>query len=338
MRILIIGGTQFIGFAALKRLHMMGHDLAVFNRGKTDVQLPEGVQHISGDIRHLADFREAFEKFAPEVVLHNILFTEKDANLFVDVFRGIAKRIVMVSSMDVYQAYGRFTGIESGEPIPTPMNEDAPVREVFYPYRAMAKDENDFAYHYDKIPAERIVLASGDMPGTVLRLPMVYGENDYQHRLMPFFKPMDDGRSAIVMEQGYAHWRSTFGYVENVAHAIALACINERAAGRVYNVGEIIPSMLELGEMVKNAVGWKGEFVVIPGDQLPESLQVPYGTQHDLASSDKRIREELGFAPIVETAEAIRRTIEWERANLPEDANFAEMFNYEAQDAFLASR
>jgi uncharacterized protein YbjT (DUF2867 family) len=52
---------------------------------------------------------------------------------------------------------------------------------------------------------------------------------------------MDDGRSAILLEKGMASWRWTHGYVEDVAAAVALAVMDERAAGRTYNVGEADP-------------------------------------------------------------------------------------------------
>lgn len=338
MRVLVIGGTRFIGLATVKQLQARGHEVAVFNRGQTPAELPEGVQHIAGNKNALAESKAAFEAFKPDVVMHNIVVREDDARATLDVFSGIARRLVMVSSMDVYGAYGRLIGTETGDPIPVPFDEDAPLRENWYPYRAQATDENDFRYYYDKIPAERLVLASTELPGTVLRLPMVYGENDFQHRLMPFFVPMDAGREAIVLDEGYANWRSTYGYVENIAAGIVRACEDDRAAGKVYNVGDITPSMLELGNMVRELVGWQGEFVLVPTDELPENLQAGMDTRHSLAVSGARIERELGHQPVVDRETAMQRTIAWERANLPKDANFAEMYGYEAQDEILRTR
>ena len=73
---------------------------------------------------------------------------------------------------------------------------------------------------------------------TVLRLPMVYGPGDPLRRFLPVVKRVDDGRRAIIVEEKFAAWCGPRGYVENVAHAIALAATSDRAAGRVYNVGE----------------------------------------------------------------------------------------------------
>jgi hypothetical protein len=38
-----------------------------------------------------------------------------------------------------------------------------------------------------------------------------------------YIKRMDDGRPAILLDEAYARWRWARGYVENIAHAIALA-------------------------------------------------------------------------------------------------------------------
>jgi nucleoside-diphosphate-sugar epimerase len=87
---------------------------------------------------------------------------------------------------------------------------------------------------YDKIPVERAVLANTRQPGTVVRLPMVYGPGDPLHRFFPTLKRMLDGRERILFAEDVAEWRSPRGYAENVAGAIALAASSEQAVGNVY--------------------------------------------------------------------------------------------------------
>ena len=89
---------------------------------------------------------------------------------------------------------------------------------------------------YDKIPVERAILGDPDLPGTVLRLPMIYGPGDHLRRFHPVLKRIDDGRRRKLLEEGMAAWRSPRGYVDNVAAALALAAVSGQAAGRVYNV------------------------------------------------------------------------------------------------------
>jgi nucleoside-diphosphate-sugar epimerase len=47
-------------------------------------------------------------------------------------------------------------------------------------------------------------MGTAGLPGTVLRLPTVYGPGDYQHRLFEYLKRMDDGRPAILLGEGVA--------------------------------------------------------------------------------------------------------------------------------------
>ena len=54
MRVLIIGGTHFIGPAVVRSLHEMGHEVTVFHRGQTTADLPSGR---AGDQGRQASFR-----------------------------------------------------------------------------------------------------------------------------------------------------------------------------------------------------------------------------------------------------------------------------------------
>ena len=221
MRVLVLGGTNFIGPAVVGRFAERGHDVTVFHRGKSNSPLPAGVQHIHGDRAQLADFAKEFRQFAPEVVLDMVPSTEKAGRTLVELFSGMARRLVVISSVDVYRAYDRFRKADPGPPDPTPLTEDFPLRDQLYPYRKMAKGPEEFMYHYDKILMERAAMSAPEtLPATVVRLPMVYGPRDYQHRLFPYLKRMDEGRPAILLSEGMASWRSERGYVEDMGEAI----------------------------------------------------------------------------------------------------------------------
>jgi nucleoside-diphosphate-sugar epimerase len=342
MRILIIGGTGFIGPAVTSWLGRMRHDVALFHRGRTRIQLPDGVAEILGERRNLPTLAGEFHRFAPHVVLDMFPMSEHDARAVMETFGGVAQRVVAISSQDVYRAYGRLTGLEPGPPERLPLTEDAPLRQQLYPYRGdhprSEADPQRWLDDYDKILVERVVMGDPRLPGTILRLPMVYGPRDRQHRWFEVLKRMDDHRPAILLGAGRAEWRWTRGYVENVAAAIARAVVDERAAGRIYNVGEIeaLPEARWVRELAA-AAGWRGDVVIVPDDRVPPHLATTMNTAQHLVVDTTRIRRELGYAEPVPRDQALVRTVVWERAHPPPHIDPA-AFDYAAEDAILAGR
>jgi nucleoside-diphosphate-sugar epimerase len=336
MDILVIGGTSgFIGTQAVRKLAAAGHAVTVFHRGQTNADLPPGVRHIFGDRQRLPDFADEFKRVAPQVVIDMYLRFEGEAASVMQAFRGVAERVVAVSSQDVYRTYGILWRNEATPPNVTPIREDAPLRSVLYPYRRMAKGPDDPKYSYDKIPVERVVMGDPDLPGTVLRLPATYGPGDRQHRLFEYLKRMDDGRPFILLGAEEARWRQTHGYVENVADAVALAATDGRAANGIFNVGEEDAwSRAEWVKSIGQAVGWEGEVIAVPEDLLPEHLRSPTSYEHDLAVDTGRIRKELGYEERVPRGEALLKTIAWERVNPPAEVDPGQ-FDYAAEDAAL---
>src|SRR5262249_55451044 len=153
-----------------------------------------------------------------------------------DIFRGVARRVIMLSSMDVYRAVGISHGTETGPLQELPLTEESELRRNLQPYspESLQVMRNIFSWvtdDYDKIPAEHAVMNDHELPGTVLRLPMVYGPGDPLRRFYPAVKRVIDGRRHMIFPENLAGWRSPRGYVENVATAIALAATDDRAAG-----------------------------------------------------------------------------------------------------------
>ena len=264
-------------------------------------------EHILGDRRHLPEIRPA-----PDVVVDLILSSGVQAQSLMDAFRGVAKRVVAASSMDVYRACGVLHGSEEGPLEPVPLTEDSALRTKLqtYPPEQVRMLQQFFGWlddDYDKIPVERAILGDPELPGTVLRLPMIYGPGDRLRRLYPLVKRVDDGRPAILFEEAVAQWRSPRGYVENVAAALALAAVSERAAGRVYNVAEAPAfSELEWARKVAAAAGWTGRFITLPKERTPAHLVMPGNTAQHWEADSARIREELGYRELVGLDEASR--------------------------------
>jgi nucleoside-diphosphate-sugar epimerase len=342
MRLLLIGGNGFIGRFVAAALQQQGHTVAVFHRGTT--ALPDGVDEIRGDHNQLHASAQQLQRFAPDVVIDLVLSSGPQAEALMNVFRGATRRVVMLSSMDVYRAAGILHGTESGPLQDVPLTEESELRRCLHPYppESLQFLRQIFAWvtdDYDKIPAERVVMNDPELPGTVLRLPMVYGPGDPLHRFYPVVKRVLDGRRHIIFPETLAGWRSPRGYVENVAAAIALAATDDRAARRVFNVceeplfGELAFSELEWAKKITSEMQWDGEFVVLPVDRTPRHLLKPGNAAQDWTASSARIRHELGYEEPVAIEEAIRRTIAWQRVNAP-GVEF--QFDYAAEDAAVA--
>jgi nucleoside-diphosphate-sugar epimerase len=333
MRILIVGGTNFIGPPLVRRLVELGHKVAVFHRGRTSADLPGSVETIVGDRHRLGDRAVAFRRFGPDVVVDMIAFTERDALGLLEAFTGLARRSVVISSADVYRAYGRFLGIEPGPIEPTPIAEDAPLRTSLFPYHNQAQKPDDFFSSYDKIPVERVVMGEPRLPGTVLRLPMVHGPGDPYRRLSPYLKRMADGRPAVVLGEGLARWKCPRGYVDDVAAAIALAVMDDRAANRVYNVAESVAlTEAEWIRCIGRTVGWRGEVVTVPNDRAP----TPYRIEQSLDTDSDRIRRELGFIETATPQTALERTIDWDQDNPAGPPQGVLLLDYDTENALLA--
>ncbi len=339
MRILLIGGNDFIGRFVVAALKREGHTAAVFHRGRAPT--PEGVEEILGNRNQLSASAEKLRRFAPDVVVDLVISSGSQAEELMDIFRSAARRVVMLSSMDVYRAVGILHGTESGRLQEVPLTEDSELRHNLHPYppadvEILRKIFPWVTDDYDKIPAERIVMSDRELPGTVLRLPMVYGPGDPLHRFYPIVKRVADGRRHIIFPETLAPWQTPRGYVENVASAIALAATDERAAQRIYNVCEEPPfSELEWARKIADEMQWDGEFVVLPVERAARHLLKPGNAAQNWTASSARIRQELEYREPVEIEEAIRRTIHWERED-PPAVGFEAQFDYAAEDEAVA--
>jgi len=331
MKILVIGGTGFIGSQVVKLLAEKGNDITIFHRGNTKSDYKE----ILGERKNLADFKDQFKKLKPQIVIDVINYTEQNAADLMQSFRGIAERVVVLSSQDVYRAFGRIWGQEDENIEPVPIVENAPLRSKTYYYRDLAENEQDLKYNYSKLLVEKTVTNDAELAATILRLPMVYGIGDHKHRFFDLIKRMDDKRPYILLSDDAASWRWTRGYVENVAEAITIAATDERAKNQIYNVGEKDAlKEREWIELLAKEIGWRGEILVLQRDLMKELLEGNFILSQDIFVDTSKIINELNFTETVSRSEAIKRTIAWERENAPATIN-AKEFDYETEDKIV---
>ncbi len=334
MRILIIGGTGFIGPFVVRRLVEHRHDVTIFHRGEREADLPGDVQHIHGDRSTIGEHTAELARLAPDVVLDMRPMTEADALELLAAVRGVTKRVVAVSSVDVYRAYGRLHGSEPGPPEPMPLNEDSPLREQLYPYRGERGGRFD---DYDKIPVERAVMTHPESAGTVVRLPAVHGEGDEQHRLFMETRRFQALRPFLLVAREAAAWRWPRAYAGNAAEAIVLAVTDGRAAGRIYNAPTDPPlTQTDWLQACARVSSWSGEIIEVPGELLPSHLTLAGAGVQDMVVDGARMRDELGYVEPFAMDEGIARAIAWEREHPPERIK-PEWVDFSLEDEALAA-
>lgn len=315
MRLLIVGGTRFIGAAVAQQLMNTGHDVTVFHRGRTESPWLPRVQHLHGDRADLEAYRPVFRRQRPDVVIDMVARTEKEALATVRTFAGSTRKLVVASSLDVYRNYEGLLGLTLGPPDPVPLAETAPLRRTRFPRRPSAAGPGDWRFDYDKICVERACRAK-DLAVTILRLPFVYGPGDYRRRLLPLLQAMGDGEEMRI-SASRAAWCSTRGHVQNVAAAIVLAAVDSRADDRLFNLGE--PIALTEAEWIAEVgqrVGWRGRIVFgVEGSPAAGGAGATSWAHH-MAIDTGRLRRELGFTEPLTFAEGLAEAIAWERANL----------------------
>ncbi|HEX9160737.1 MAG TPA: NAD-dependent epimerase/dehydratase family protein [Thermoanaerobaculia bacterium] len=298
MHVVVIGGTRLTGPHVVRSLREAGHRVTVFHRG-----------HDCRDASHVHGDRANFPRdLHGDVVVDMWCMTEAHACATVEQFRD--ERLVVASSGDVYRNYDGFRGRYEGPPDPVPLREDSPLRETRFPYRGArhAAGTEDFFNDYDKISVEDVVRGPRT---TILRFPAVYGPNDEQHRFAGWIETMDSGAPVIRIDRRQAEWRWTRGFSGNVADAVVLAALNERAAGRTYNVGEIDgPRDAEWLRMLGDAVRYRGR--IERADDVPGTMPVNFA--YDLFTDTTAIRSELGYHERVSRNVALAQTVAWERA------------------------
>ena len=331
MRILIIGGTRFVGPFLVRQLAEQGHHVIIYHRGDHAAAVPEGVEQIiapaepgpTSDRYHLGVFADRFGARRPEVVVHMIAFTRDDAQAFVRVFKGVAARAVVLSSSDVYRVMGRINRTEPGPPLAVPLNEDGPLREKL----------SIHGEDYEKRWVEQVVLVEPELPATLLRLGAVYGPGDY--RCQNWIKRMIDQRPAILIGKSEAGFRFAHCYAQDAASAAALAVTNERSAGRIYNVSELsTPTQRQRLADFARLGGYQGRIVEVPDHKLLPAAGWEDFSQ-DWTLDTTRIRSELGFCEISNYEDGIRATIDWQCSH-PNHQLDPSHFDYAAEDRVLA--
>ncbi len=311
MRVAVLGGTRFIGLAIVEELAAQGHELLLAHRGEHEpTGLPEA-DHLHAERHDLPHLRGVLDDFAPDALVDTCALTAAHAETALAAVGDV--RLLVLSSMDVYRAFGSL--LAGTETDPLPLEETAPVREQRYPYRGHPRyGREEWAENYDKLDVEEAYLRRA---ATICRLPMVYGERDYQQREEPILRRTRAGRPHIPSGAGTFLW--TRGYVRDIAAGVRLALESEACIGEVLNLGEHHTwSMALWARHVLDAAGAAETTLVgVPDELLPDDLRLFATSRQHLLMSSAKARDLLGWED-TDPHEALARSVAWHLAHPPQ--------------------
>jgi nucleoside-diphosphate-sugar epimerase len=314
VNVMVLGATGFIGPPLVRRLLSRGHAVVAVSRNPDPGEA--GATPLALDRSDPAAVARAAEAHRTEAVIDLLAMTLAATAPLLEALAGRVGRYVLASSGDVYRQYGAIHRLEP-EPQPSALlAEDAPLRTRLHPYRSEprrpADDPAAWMDDYDKIPIERAAAGHPGLPAVIVRLPMIYGPGDRYGRFSWAIGPMLAGAPTIEVDREWAAWRSSYGFVDDVAAGLALAATHEAAAG-VYNLGpKAAGDHLAWADRFAAALGWAGELRAVARDAVAEPLRARLSALDltlPLATDTARIRGELGYREVTDPEAALDRTI-----------------------------
>ncbi|MEQ9549101.1 MAG: NAD-dependent epimerase/dehydratase family protein [Coleofasciculus sp. G3-WIS-01] len=207
MRILIMGGTRFIGVYLTKILVEQGHEVVLFNRGNKPAPV-EGVQQIHGDRKDATQLKEKLSGQAFDAIFDNNGRELSDTQPLVEIFKDKVQHFVYMSSAGVYLQSDQMPHFE-GDPV------DPKSR------------------HKGKHETEAYLEAQG-IPFTAIRPTYIYGPQNYNDLEAWFFDRIVRDRPILIPNSGL--YITQLGHCKDLARAMSLVLGNQQAIGQIYNV------------------------------------------------------------------------------------------------------
>ena len=220
--ILILGGTGFIGPHVVRHALARGHEITLFNRGRTNTHLFPEVEKLVGDRN---DDVSALEGRRWDAVIDNSGYTPDQVRLTVDALKDATAQYLFTSTRAVYTDYTA--------PV---MNEDAPVGPMDLP-------ESEWrGYGPNKVLAERVVEGGFGTRTLIVRPPVIVGPGDRSDRFTYWPDRIDAGGEVLVQGDPtdpvqFIDVRGPGGVLRAPARAADRGRLQQRGTGRAAVVG-----------------------------------------------------------------------------------------------------
>ena len=182
-RVLVLGGTLYIGALLVPQLLREGAQVTILSRGSRRDGFGTRVQRLRADRQRRDSFLSAVEGRSWDIVYDNLCFTEDDAQSAIQAFSGRVKKYVMTSSQAVYGKSGCLS--ESAfEPETYFWSEEDQRAAYTKPIYTGSQIPATHSYGECKRRAESIIARGMLSPFNLVRFPMVLGPNDPMGRFL----------------------------------------------------------------------------------------------------------------------------------------------------------
>ena len=208
VKILVMGGTRFVGKPLVAQLLSEGHELTLFTRGKNPV--PAGVEHLCGD-RSTPEGLAALQGRSFDVIVDSSGRTLDDSRAVIERTGAPSHRFLYVSSAGVYADSELW-----------PLTEDSPT--------------DPQSRHSGKLDTEAW-LSAEKIPFTSFRPTYIVGAGNYNPVESWFFDRIVHGRPVPLPGDGSTI--TQLGHVNDLAAAMALSLGVDAAANRIYNCSSV---------------------------------------------------------------------------------------------------
>ena len=298
VKLLVLGGTKFLGRAVVEAALARGHDVTLFNRGRTNPELFPEAEHLRGD--RDGDL-SALEGRTWDAVVDPSGYVPRVVRASAELLAPAVGHYTFVSSISVYR-----------EPLAPGFDESAPLEELDDP----ATENVSESYGGLKVVCERVVAAVFPATHANVRAGLVVGPHDPTGRFT--YWPVRVARGGEVLAPGVPGRHVQFIDARDLA-AWIVDLAERRVPGTFNATGPVPPvSMGELLEVCKSVAGGDADIVWVdeeflraegvgPWMELPLWLAREDGAIFD-ADVSRAIAAGLGFRPLEET---VRDTIEW---------------------------
>lgn len=323
--VLVIGGTGPVGPHVVDGILARGRRVAICHTGRHEVdEMPIEVEHIHTDPFDASALRRALEgrRFDAIIAMYGRL---RDVAV---IARDHTDRLISVGGMPAYRGY-MVPEVWDPPGLPVPTREDA-VR---------SREGDDAKSVRVAVSEDRLFDAFPD--ATHLRFPYVYGPRQLTPREWPIVRRILDRRPFIVVPDGGLILH-TYGYVENLAHAVLCAFDRPDASrGEAFNAAD--ETMLTLAhtiDVLGDALGHRLEQVSMPMAlaEPARPLVRQFVPTHRVLTVDK-LRDRLGYRDVVTPTDALARTARWLVADPPSPEvvdRMGDPFDYDVEDQLVA--